>query len=67
MAKCGTFSPAKAESYLLTTKLFCGRCGTAMAGESGTGKHGNVQNAAVPSARRDARERLLKRIGSSTS
>ena len=28
--------------YLLTTKLYCGRCGTAMAGESGTGKHGDV-------------------------
>ena len=34
-------APAKAkakEDYLLTTKLFCGRCGTFMVGESGTGK-----------------------------
>lgn len=28
--------------YLLTTKLYCGRCGTAMAGESGTGRHGEI-------------------------
>ena len=34
--------PAKEDvSYLLTTKLFCGKCGTLMGGESGTshGKH----------------------------
>lgn len=34
---------AKAEeSYLLTGKLFCGHCGEAMTGESGTGKSGNT-------------------------
>ncbi|MBP3388975.1 MAG: recombinase family protein, partial [Clostridia bacterium] len=27
--------------YLLTGKLFCGRCGSTMVGESGTGKSGN--------------------------
>lgn len=31
-----------AVDYLLTTKLYCGRCGTAMAGESGTGRHGEI-------------------------
>jgi hypothetical protein len=34
-------APAKAkakEDYLLTTKLYCGSCGTFMVGESGTGK-----------------------------
>lgn len=32
---------AKAEvNYLLSTKLFCGKCGAAMVGESGTGKSG---------------------------
>lgn len=33
-------APARAkarENYILTTKLFCGKCGTMMAGESGTG------------------------------
>ena len=35
--------PAKEEvNYLLTTKLFCGKCGTLMAGESGTSHMGNV-------------------------
>ncbi|WP_339060042.1 zinc ribbon domain-containing protein [Tepidibacillus marianensis] len=28
--------------YLLTTKLFCGRCGGNMIGESGTSRHGTV-------------------------
>ena len=31
---------AKEEFYLLTTKLFCGRCGSYMAGESGVGRNG---------------------------
>jgi len=34
-------APARAtfdRAYLLTTKLFCGNCGAAMAGESGTGR-----------------------------
>ncbi|MCQ2501996.1 MAG: recombinase family protein, partial [Lachnospiraceae bacterium] len=38
-------APARAkanEEYLLTTKLFCGYCGTLMAGESGTSKTGAV-------------------------
>ena len=38
-------APARAkaeESYLLTTKLFCGHCGTAMHGESGTARNGNT-------------------------
>lgn len=30
--------------YLLTDKLFCGRCGSAMVGESGTGKSGAKYN-----------------------
>ncbi len=33
----------KAEAdYLLTTKLFCGKCGVYMTGESGTGRNGTV-------------------------
>lgn len=38
-------APARAkanESYLLTTKLFCGHCGTAMNGESGKSRNGTV-------------------------
>ncbi len=31
---------AKDEFYLLTTKLFCGKCGAFMVDESGTGRHG---------------------------
>ncbi|MEQ2459652.1 recombinase family protein [Faecalibacterium duncaniae] len=35
--------PAKEDvSYLLTTKLFCGKCGTLMGGESGTSRTGEV-------------------------
>ena len=35
--------PAKENvSYLLTTKLFCGKCGTLMGGESGTSYMGNT-------------------------
>lgn len=30
------------ETYLLTTKLFCGHCGSMMVGESGTGKCGQT-------------------------
>ena len=30
------------EDYLLTTKLFCGHCGSAMVGESGTSKSGKL-------------------------
>lgn len=38
-------SPARhkaEEDYILTTKLFCGRCGAMVFGESGTGKCGNI-------------------------
>ena len=38
-------APARAkaeEAYLLTTKLFCGHCGTSMNGESGKSRNGNV-------------------------
>ena len=38
-------APARAkadEAYLLTTKLFCGHCGTAMNGESGKSHNGTV-------------------------
>lgn len=38
-------APARAkavENYLLTTKLFCGRCGTAMHGESGKARNGSI-------------------------
>ena len=38
-------APARAkahEDYLLTTKLFCGHCGSAMVGESGTSRSGKV-------------------------
>ena len=35
--------PAKEEvSYLLTAKLFCGKCGTLMGGESGTSHMGTT-------------------------
>ena len=30
------------ENYLLTTKLFCGHCGTAMHGESGKARNGSI-------------------------
>ena len=30
------------EDYLLTTKLFCGKCGVYMVGESGTSRTGNI-------------------------
>lgn len=32
------------DDYLLTTKLFCGHCGSAMVGESGTSKSGKVHH-----------------------
>ena len=32
------------ENYLLTTKLFCGHCGSPMVGESGTSKTGQVHH-----------------------
>ena len=38
-------APAKMKApveYLLTTKLYCGKCGAFMVGESGTGKNGTV-------------------------
>ena len=38
-------APARAkadETYLLTTKLFCGHCGTSMNGESGKSRNGTV-------------------------
>ena len=38
-------APARAkaeEAYLLTTKLFCGHCGTAMNGESGKSRNGTI-------------------------
>ena len=38
-------APARAkavENYLLTTKLFCGHCGTAMHGESGKARNGSI-------------------------
>ena len=38
-------APARAkaeEDYLLTTKIFCGHCGTSMNGESGTGRNGTI-------------------------
>lgn len=40
-----TTGRAKApERYLLTTKLFCGHCGAAMIGESGTSRNGKIHN-----------------------
>lgn len=33
-----------ADKYLLTTKLFCGKCGRMMAGESGTSKTGKIHH-----------------------
>ncbi|MBO5837371.1 MAG: zinc ribbon domain-containing protein [Oscillospiraceae bacterium] len=30
------------DDYLLTTKLFCGKCGVYMTGESGTARNGTV-------------------------
>ena len=38
-------APARAkadEAYLLTTKLFCGHCGTSMNGESGKSRNGSI-------------------------
>ncbi len=38
-------APARAkaeESYILTTKLFCGHCGTSMNGESGKSRNGEI-------------------------
>ena len=35
---------AKGELYLLTTKLFCGKCGAPMVGERGTSKTGKVHH-----------------------
>lgn len=38
-------APARAkadETYLLTTKIFCGHCGTSMSGESGKSRNGTV-------------------------
>lgn len=32
------------DDYLLTTKLFCGHCGSAMVGESGTSKSGKIHH-----------------------
>ena len=32
------------ESYLLTTKLYCGKCGALMFGESGVGHTGKMKN-----------------------
>ena len=40
-AKAAARHKAK-DDYLLTTKLFCGKCGAYMAGESGTGRSGAV-------------------------
>ena len=40
-AKAAARHKAK-DDYLLTTKLFCGKCGAYMAGESGTGRNGDV-------------------------
>ena len=41
--KQGHGRPAKEEvNYLLTTKLFCGKCGTLMGGESGTSHMGTT-------------------------
>src|SRR5699024_7440605 len=40
-AKARARTKAK-EDYLLTTKLFCGHCGSAMVGESGTSKSGKL-------------------------
>ncbi|MGN0808126.1 MAG: recombinase family protein, partial [Candidatus Coproplasma sp.] len=40
-----TYAPAKhkaKEDYLLSTKLFCGKCQAMMFGESGTGKSGRI-------------------------
>lgn len=31
-------------SYLLSSKLYCGQCGAAMIGESGTSRNGNIYN-----------------------
>lgn len=45
------------ESYLLTTKLFCGKCGRLMVGESGTShteRSTIITSAAVPSVKRAA-------------
>lgn len=35
-------SKAKGDFYLLTTKIFCGKCGALMVGESGTSRYGTL-------------------------
>ena len=47
MMKANKKAPAKhkaEDEYLLTTKLFCGKCGEPMTGDGGTGKSGKVYN-----------------------
>lgn len=41
-AKAPARAKARDDQYLLTTKLFCGHCGSPMVGESGTSKTGKV-------------------------
>lgn len=42
-------------NYLLSTKLFCGECGSTMVGESGTGKQGVIYNYYKCSGRKNHR------------
>ena len=53
------------EEYLLTTKLFCGKCGALMFGESGTSATGRTYyiNAPTSSGARAATKRPCRRTG----
>lgn len=53
------------EKYLLTTKLFCGHCGTSMNGESGKSRNGSIHRYykchAVKAKRNDCKKKPIKK------
>ena len=64
--KIGVVSTAKARNkaeipYLLTTKVFCGHCGSPMIGESGTGKGGSTYRYYKCSCRKNRKGQCDKR------
>lgn len=64
--KIGVVSAAKARNkaeipYLLTTKVFCGHCGSPMIGESGTGKGGSTYRYYKCSCRKNRKGQCDKR------
>ena len=50
-------------NYLLTGKLFCGRCGEQMSGDCGTSRNGSVKRYYTCCARKNARGCKLKSVG----